>query len=330
MIRMKHCLGFIAALWLVACNKHERIVPLTTMETGKQVRLYDLAVLSDSVWLACGGIRDREGWIFRTENAGVSWTASQVSEPRCVYSLGHAGGNTWWAGGDFLHLWKTDDGGVTWKLHWLGEQVPFHGQDRPGVRCWQWTSSQTGWFAGGENLGEGVIYRTGDGGASWSFSFHQHEFRGIAITEGDSGMVVGHGASMAVSGAPGSAMHTGFTGDFLTDVLATEDAQMMACGYDGGIYRFTDSGRTWTDVMENNDAVGERFNWNDLIDTGDGYIACGNNGKLARWTTTASAPQVYVLEGSPHLYRMALRGDQLLLASDEGRIYALELSQLPY
>ncbi|MBL7943507.1 MAG: hypothetical protein JNM00_12100, partial [Flavobacteriales bacterium] len=311
----------------VSCKKETTISVAHESDVGVDVRLYDIQMINDTTWLACGGIRDKEGWLFRTTNAGLTWEKTEVDFPKAVYCLSYRQDGVWWAGGDFLHLWKSTDGGVTWKFHWLGQQVPFNGEDRPGVRQWQWISEQKGWFVGGENFGEGVIYHTDDGGDTWSFAFHQHELRALHFFNDSVGVVAGHGASFFTEDGISAFDQNNFQNDFMTDIATDATGDIIGVGYNGGIYNSSDFGMSWNNESETNGVLSKRANWNDVKVTNDFAIVCGNNGKVGVKEIGGNWRFIQ-LDTEDHLYHMAHAKNKIIFCTDHGRLLSINVSQL--
>lgn len=72
---------------------------------------------------------------------------------------------TGWAVGDRGAVWRTDDGGRSWRLQNTGVDCPLY--------CAQFISHETGWVAGGDTApntlsSRGVLLMTRDGGRTWT------------------------------------------------------------------------------------------------------------------------------------------------------------------
>ncbi|MDZ4822024.1 MAG: hypothetical protein SH856_01035 [Flavobacteriales bacterium] len=316
---------FFSMILFASCKKEISTLSYSVINIGEDVRMNALILLDDSVWIACGGLRDEQGWLFRSANSGTTWSKFKVDFPKSIYALSARHSGEIWAGGDFLHLWKSNDNGHNWSFHWLADQVPYHGEDRPAVRRMLWTSDSTGYFTGGENLGEGVIYYTGDGGQNWQFTAHQYEFRALDFMNDEVGIVAGHGAVFTTNAGMGGWTQTDFENDFITGLKFISDKNVLAVGYNGGIYKSGDNGKNWVEVFDSNKAFGKRVNWNDLIFDDSRIVICGNKGALALSDDEGENWKVYQLKDEPHLFSCTLSKDKILLTSESGQILQVEI-----
>jgi photosystem II stability/assembly factor-like uncharacterized protein len=319
-------LFLLLLLALLDSCKRENISPLsaTSYYTGISARINEIQIIHDSLWVACAGIRNESGYFLHSTDSGKSWISQQTEFERSVYTLEIADNGQGLAGGDFLDLWTTDDFGKTWQYLWLGNEVPFNEEDRPGVRDISIINDSIWHFCGGENLGEGVIYRTVNAGNSWSFAFHQNEFRTIAQNVNNETVVGGHGKVLSFTDDVDQVMVSGFQDSFMTSMITTKRGEFIATCFDGKVIKSVDGGQVWIEIFDINRNFNKRINWNKII-IGDSIIACfGTRGFLALSYNQGKNWLIEKIDGDKNLLSGALLRDKILAGDSEGNIHLIE------
>jgi len=317
---------FTAQLFLLSsCGKKlEQIEPIRIIELNENVRINDFIVLGDSVWIACGGQRDENGFIWRSTDRGVNWDKWTAPDPSSVYCLALASDGSCWAGGDFLRLWKSSNAGLSWEFQWLGEQVPLHEEDRPAVREMQFGADSCWYFCGGENLGEGVVYFSESAGVSWNFRFFQHEMRAVHVIDKESILAGGHGVIMRSEHGLESLNELPWENDFISTFGSGNQDQLISVGLQGGIYLSQDKGKSWMNKLRRR-RIGRTSGFFDLEVKGAKAVSVGYRGVVAWSHDSGNSWSQSELEESPDLYSIALLAEeQAILTADNGRVYIID------
>ncbi|MFN0032365.1 MAG: WD40/YVTN/BNR-like repeat-containing protein [Flavobacteriales bacterium] len=322
----KYCFLTISIVVLIlSCRKTDSTIsPIEVSTVPKSVRINDLQIINDSLWYACGGVRDMEGHIFKSTDAGKTWSVFTNEFSKSIYCIHFPTPEIGMAGGDFLHLWRTTDGGNTWEFQWLADQVPLHEEDRPAIRDLQMLSPVDFHFCGGENLGEGVIYETHNGGENWNFEFMQHEMRTLAVGEGYNVVAGGHGAAFHFADSLSSIEQSDFENDFITDLVHAYADDFYAASYNGAIYRSEDNGHTWTEIFDSNSFAQKRINWNAIHLVSGLITVVGNGGWIVQSEDAGANWQLLRLDNEDNLYCIAALNEQLWTGSDNGKLYRIQ------
>lgn len=322
--------GFTLMLFLISamsCRKAKKeTLASASVNTGVSARINDIHIVSDSLWIAAAGIRNESGFFLQSTDQGNSWEIEQTQFPRSIYCVEINQKGFGLAGGDYLDLWQTDDYGATWNYYWLGNQVPFNEEDRPGVRDILLIDDSTWTFCGGENLGEGVIYRTGNRGVNWSFSFHQHEFRGSTLNTQGKIVVGGHGKILIYRDDVEN-FSTGQLSDvFITSVRSISSGALIACSFDGKLLRSETDGLSWKEIYDVNKGFTKRINWNCLTQDQNNLICCGTDGFIAISSDEGKSWELKKIETPKNLITAEMFKGQLIAGDTEGDVHLIDLS----
>lgn len=315
---------FFPFLFVVSCRKQNvDLLPLAIYNTGYAFRINDLFLQTDSIWFAVGGVRGEEGVILRTDDAGLTWSKFNTEFPRSMYCVNFLNQEIGFAGGEYLQLWRTSDGGNSWSYYWLDDQVPFNEEDRPAIRDFEFRNDSCWFFCGGENLGEGVVYETRNAGANWNFIFKQNEFRSLVLLNEDKIVVGGHGLVLSNSDHIDHLSNADFVDDFMTGMTVIGHDNCIGVTYNGAILKGTNSGMNWMELEKGNKAFNARINWNDVDAFGARIVAVGNEGVIAESTDSGVNWRYYEVVNSPELISVKVVKDFVLATTTDGRILRL-------
>ncbi|MFM9986491.1 MAG: YCF48-related protein, partial [Flavobacteriales bacterium] len=264
------------------------------------------------------------GYILRSRNQGNSWHTYQSEFPKSIYSVKFRDELHGYAGGDFLHMWTTADGGQTWSFYWLGNQVPFNGEDRPAIRDFEFIDESNWYFCGGENLGEGVLYSSNNAGNSWEFKITGNEMRCMDVSSDGTLLSGGHGAIWHIQTSAMDATQSNFENDFITSSARMDDGTILFCSYDGKIYSCASDGNSLTEKMDGNRLFGKRINWNDIQFSDGIIVVCGNDGMFAESQDNGSSWKISQLQHEPHLFSVDFLQNQWWAGSENGKLYRIK------
>jgi photosystem II stability/assembly factor-like uncharacterized protein len=320
---MKNAVLVITLLSFFSCKKNaEYFEPLAVMDVGTSCRVNDLHVLSSGRWIACSGERGERGFLSYSDNSGSTWQSNQTDQESSVYAVDFMDSLNGLAGGDFLHLWRTHDGGSTWSYYWLGEQVPINEEDRPAVRDIHLLNDSAWFFCGGENLGEGVVYQSENRGQSWQFIFRQHEFRAI-IADASKIVAAGHGSILNTRADVNALVPVNFRNDFITGMLQLNDGSFLAVSTQGSVYKSTD-GFTWSEVLKEKRINGKRTNWFCIELNGNQIFIAGAEGRLGVSSDEGATWSFQVVQNEPDIFTLTSDGNSLYAGGESGKIYKLQ------
>jgi photosystem II stability/assembly factor-like uncharacterized protein len=216
--------------------------------------------------VAVGG----SGSIIVTEDGGRSWTPRMLGASAIRSIFMARNGKTVWAAGDGPTLLKSEDRGLTWLPQLARDEPWLHGTRT--LRSLHMAPDGTrGWMAGEHDL-----FRTFDGGASWT-SLPVDEPQGVSGAKAfDDGEVwltgTPFGRVRVTSDGGGSWRGSGKLVEFTFDALAlsADRTRIWAVGRGPVMARSTDRGQSWQTIPTPN---GEHW-LRDVAMSADGMHGC--------------------------------------------------------
>jgi photosystem II stability/assembly factor-like uncharacterized protein len=224
----------------------------------------------------------------RTTDGGDTWHNRGIVE-RCladyVNRASFADTNTAMAIGDMIDIYRSLDGGNTWKCRSAGYGAPDHFND---IVCFD---SSTAIVAGctfsayGPSNDLGTIGRTTDGGASWSIGGYNSygDLNGLSFVDTNTGAAVGDNGAIlrTTNGGISWAGQSSGTNSNLYGVCFTDASTGTAVGAGGTILRTTNGGATW--AKQTNAVTLVILTAVHFLDANTG-VAVGDRGTLLRTT----------------------------------------------
>lgn len=205
--------------------------------------------------------------IFRTRNAGESWEAVAGS-PTNAYKLFCTSTGNVWASSSNQAQYSTDQG-TTW--------IPSADLTRGSITGY--CESPSGSLFACSSWAPGGIYRSLDGGASWTEVFEDdvyHEQYGLSCsTAGDILCVNGDGVLLSTDdGDSWSWENSGLLAAAVEDIIENSSGMLFVCANRGGVHRSTDHGQSWEEITASSD-----INWIHILkrDENDAIYAAGND-----------------------------------------------------
>lgn len=238
---MKKPVAFIISMLLMLCGfaqgEWSIIHPTPTLNN-----LNDVHFLSEDEGWAVG----YQGTILYTINGGQDWELQHSSDEESFWGVFFIDSLEGWACG-WNMIYHTADAGASW-------EAQAHPSCKGDFTDVFFISPDTGWIVGRYK----IVLKTTDGGQTWikimNNIYQENGFKRVDFCDHLHGCAVGDN----LGGYP----HTGFVmvtedgGDswtettpescsWLTDVEYYNDSSIWICGYDAGLYKSTDGGKTW-------------------------------------------------------------------------------------
>jgi photosystem II stability/assembly factor-like uncharacterized protein len=243
---------------------------------GVTDNLRDLAVMDSlTAWIV-----GDNGIVMHTSNGGVAWNEQSSGTVNGLNAVYFWDGLTGWAAGDAKTIIRTSDGGATWRSGTLPT-----GQGNGAINAVVFRTSSDGWAAGsGGAMGAvtGNLYRSSDGGASWTLAqtLTGSPLRMRFLPDGLTGCVVGSGGLLLVTTNGGGSWSQTASGTSkgLNDILFSSASEFWIVGDDSTLLHSTTSGVSWSAEPFR----GTYASVNGMAKAGAALVAVGEFGFLAR------------------------------------------------
>lgn len=246
------------------------------VNSGTEKNIYNIFCIAGDTLFACGG-EIGSGIMLQSTDKGVSWKILSTDFIRPLYSIYFLNSSLGFAGADSGYVYITKDGGKRWEQYMDYVGIPY--QYRTPLRSVCFTDTANGFFAGGGNFGRGIIYSTHDAGNSWSTTGFEHELRSINYN-GERICTMGYGA-LLISENKKDFTLTPCDNAYFTGLVFTSQSIGVACSYNGGLYKTTDGGLSFSDIKKANNAFSPREHYL-CIDAKEGrVISCGLSGLVS-------------------------------------------------
>lgn len=194
-----------------------------------------------------------DGTIKRTLDGGQTWVSSVAASSSGGWRrLQFMADGIGWVLGDLGAIYRSTDKGNTWVA--TASQTS---NSAANLADFHFINAYNGWavkgYPSGEDGQKASIFRTTDGGVSWSPVNGTGEYSGLSsirFADGNTGVAVGRGGLVLVTtdgGASWSARSSGVTAD-LTGLTFIDSSTAIAVGDQGTIVRSTDRGLTWKQI----------------------------------------------------------------------------------
>lgn len=264
------------------CSKSELSPTASTvMDLQTELPLRDIEFVNDTLGFICGGIPGETGVIWRTVNSGITWSRVLEEPGRCIYDADFFDGNNGYAGGDALMLLHTTDGGTTWKNEYENADFSNWSEFIKPIRKIAYPNPRTIIAIGGDTWYKGLMCASHNWGQDWFFKDFDNQLNDIAVPDISSVWICGYGLMLLSADSCSNLNTLAINEDNFTALDFSGTAIGLACGYNGGIYKTTDSGLSWKEVLKSNNTFDKRQHFNDICFINNNRaIAVGNNGLL--------------------------------------------------
>jgi photosystem II stability/assembly factor-like uncharacterized protein len=317
----------VILLILASCKKDPQTeVPHTAINIGESVNIQQIAFLNDSVGYICGGKKGETGIVYKTNDGGKSWQRIYTQNTDCLYGLSFINDSIGFACGENSLLLKTTDAGNTWinQHNNQGQPPSSFNSTLRNIFCWD---EKTIYVAGGNNFEVGLTYKTYNGGEFWIYNTFDKELRNVYFKNKYNGYFCGYGAILKTTDSAFSFNPLPIDNDFFVSVSFPADNIGYAAGYNGGIYKTSDEGASWSNQVKANNDINHKNHFNAIkfLDDNKGY-AVGNNGLIMFTEDGGENWRLIKKFTEDSLFSIGVKNKhELFITSSNGIIYLLTI-----
>src|ERR1035437_8944597 len=292
-------LQFYIALFLgslsFSCKPDYLNLQVTTKSIGSTMQIEYMSFVSKDTIFLCGGTKNVNGAIYKSTDGGTNWTqVFQCSDKiNALYFYGN--GKDVLAVGDSTRIQKSYDGGKTWPKLILNSasMSPWVNDMSAITRVTSFDG--TGAITISNNDHErGNIYYSMNTGENWLDIQGNNGLRDWWVFHHDSIIAVGYGIVEKIiyqnkQGNKPIVTPLAIEGDYYTGIWFTSDNVGYLSGFDGGIYKTSDAGKSWKILYKKNQFLEKRIHFNAILFVNEsiGYIV-GENGLCMKTTNQGS------------------------------------------
>ncbi len=240
------------------------------------------------VWRVTGGRMN--SLVYSTTNGGGNWTAINYADSltllNSVYFISPQSGFIGTTYTSNKSILRSTNGGT----NWFPANVDTNFAANFPVKTIRFLNANTGYAAGGILDVCGVIWKTTDGGNSWTSNSNGGEpNNSIGFPNQNTVVISGgdyeYGASVCYSGDSGASWHYYFTGYFgigYSLSFRTETEGWIASGFSRLLLKSTDSGLSWTST----DTPDSTYIYSLVFPNQKTGWAVGDNGAILKYTAS--------------------------------------------
>ena len=313
----------LTVAFLTSCKKEDTSLDYTTIHLQTDADIHNVFFVDSVTVYAVGGIQNDAGYVFKTSDAGNNWQEIFRSDTNLndIYFLD---AETGFACGDDILLIRTLDSGKSWtkvKYGWNPPEAYY-----APLKHIEFVNDTAGYLTGGAYFDRGVIFRTQNHGLWWEPYHFDNEMSASHFSDRFTGIFGGYGLITKTTDGAKSFQPVDIRGDFYTSFWFISKETGFACGYNGGIYKTTDGGDSWTTVHNPNNARVNRIHLNDITFTKEGKgIAVGNDGIILVSNDNGSSWEKIREFTSGKLFSVTPFNENVWITSENGNIYLLRL-----
>jgi photosystem II stability/assembly factor-like uncharacterized protein len=179
--------------------------------------------------------------LMRSTDGGEDWHRLDPGTTRDLRAVHFLNRDEGWIAGEIDSVFHTTDGGESWDAHHIPQQ--------DGFRDIWFLDSLVGWAVGGTDyLGGRQLFRTADGGVTWSEveKDNANLLSAVTFSHPRNGVAVGRFSTILHSDDGGQRWSEALEpSNDLYDIARVDVNRAWAVGADGAILRTSDGGETW-------------------------------------------------------------------------------------
>jgi len=317
-------LAYISALLLLfvasGCDRDE----IPSLDEAYQIKQLNIdapgeirqfMMPGDSLWFVCGGDKSGQGFIYRSTNQGNTWERVLKTENLSVNAMFYSPDAGYWAGGDSISLWRSEDG-INWTqnpeapCYWSNCRNPYH-----AVHVWK---QHLFFGVGGEYFQRGITSRSTTGNSYWVQLYWPNQFNDLLVaSKGDGEHVYIAGYAMV--------LHSSDSAQNFSDMNMREKNYIAIRQNSKGIFMLSEDGSVFQleqDAWEHVSASAGRFRDMDF-NTREGLVA-GDDGRVFRVNLLGREPRLYAFPDGKNLSAVKGINDDFLIGTRSGNLYYLQ------
>ncbi len=306
---------------ITSCGKVEQIQIEPAITHISDQPLHDIMFLNDTIGFSCSGNSDGGGRIYQWKNG--AWNKVYETDREPIRSLANSPSGKLFAGGDFVHLFSSNNGGDTWGIDWLdSDELATHEIHRTSIDALNFINDSVGYFVGGDNYNHGQVYYTRDNGQSWSFDTLNHEISGLCSNNNGDSWVCGYGYVGRIKNQTSLEQLPSFNDNFKA-IHCINSGDLVLIGNSGKAYFSEDSGLNWTrrSAIKGINVISSAYHEGT-------WIVCGSFGTCFVSYDHGNEWKQIELNTDTHFNAVRVFKNTVFLAGTDGKLYSVSLTAI--
>ncbi len=308
---------FATAMCFVSCSDAPENLPdsyrVTKLELSAGGQVKDMIFPCDSLWLVCGGTKNTLGYIYASHDQGNSWHQCHNAQHASINTLFFSDEAGFWAGGDSIRLWRSDDG-----LSWY---------DNPRAPCY-WDNCENPYYdlhvwnkhhvfaVGGEYFQRGITSESGTGVSYWIQLFWRNQWNDMHV-EGYDVIIAGYGLVIQSTDTVETFDDMNVSGENFTALSKNQKNELYMLAEQGKIYRLKNNAWKLTGEVKGR--------YRDMAFYHNYGVIVGDDACLAISKDDGSSWTQYNFVCDRHLSCVKSTGSGFLIGTRCGNLYLLEM-----
>jgi len=307
-----------SALLFCFCKKQKLKTEIQIIHTPVNTKINKSFWLNKDTGFFCGGEKSQSGYIYKTTDAGLSWTNTFTGEEKSLYDVFFVNDTLGYCCGENMQMLRTINSGNSWQS--IGKTTNSN-KHYYGTLRGIFGNRDLLLFAGGTNFNIGIITRIVKDEVMDGFMGLSNEMRSGFNFGADNYLACGYGTSYRTIDNALTFSPTTFTGDFFTSGSVINNSTGYACSYNGAIYKISNSGADHEKIFDLNSPGKKHINFNGLIfiNENTGWVV-GNEGVIYR-TTDGKNFTAIDSQTKNNLLSIAInKNNEIIISTDNGKL----------
>lgn len=314
-------------LLLLACVKEYNGAKISILETGVSYRINEIYFIDQQNGFAIGGDRYNEGYILKTIDGGKTWTKLTNSQIALngleslqtlndIHFANDSIGEIVGYGGKILH---TENGGNTWTGIQNGTWENF-----TAVHVFNQNKTL---LASAGAYASGSLFSSTSAWYYFDMIAFEYSLRNIYFIDENIGFLLGYGAVQKTTDGGITWQLLSPKLDYFFDIDFPSEQIGYMCGWEGGIYKTIDQGKTWKTINATNKAFSIRQHYENISFINESLGAvCGYSGEVLLTQNGGETWQKIDTKTKENFHAIHfLQNDKILVGGDNGLLIEIVL-----